>query len=250
MGAPGSAVAQRGKRYTGDMKKLLLSLCGSLLALTCHAADSRFTVVTVDPARENLQLFLNDEAGKPFKGFARLASWLAGQGGQLDLAFNAGMYHADFQPVGLLVQDGRELAPLNLADGKGNFFLKPNGVFLIGKQGPQVLTSQAYAAGVKEVRLATQSGPMLVIDGQIHPAFDPESISRFVRNGVGVADGKVVFVISNHPVTFHELAVFFRDTLHCRNALYFDGSVSSLYSRALGRRDAGAPLGPIIAVVK
>jgi uncharacterized protein YigE (DUF2233 family) len=232
------------------MKKMLLSVVLSLLALTGQAADSRFTVITVDPAQQDLQLFLNDDAGAPFKAFAPLAAWLEGRGKHLEIAFNAGMYHADFSPVGLLVQDGRQVAPLNLADGKGNFFLKPNGVFMIGKKGPQVVEAGAYAAGDKDVRLATQSGPMLVIDGAIHPAFNPESISRFVRNGVGVVDGKAVFVISNHPVTFYELAEFFRDTLHCRNALYFDGSVSSLYSRSLGRRDAGAPLGPIIAVVK
>jgi uncharacterized protein YigE (DUF2233 family) len=232
------------------MKKMLLSFVLSALALTCRAADPLYTVVTVDPAKEQLQLFLHDEAGAPFQYFTRLDAWLEGRGQRLELAFNAGMYHADFRPVGLLVQDGKQVAPLNLADGKGNFFLKPNGVFMLGKNGPQVLEAGAYAAQAKELRLATQSGPMLVIDGQIHPAFNPESVSRFVRNGVGVVDGKAVFVISNYPVTFYELAAYFRNTLHCRNALYFDGAVSSMYSRALGRRDAGAPLGPIIAVVK
>lgn len=232
------------------MKKLLMSVLLAALAHTAAAADPRFTVVTVDPARQELRLFLEDESGVPFKSFERLDAWLAGHGQRLEIAFNAGMYHADFAPVGLLVQDGKQEAPLNLADGKGNFFLKPNGVFMLGKDGPRVVEAGAYAAAAKEVRLATQSGPMLVIDGAIHPAFNPESISRFVRNGVGVVDGKAVFVISNYPVTFYELAEYFRDTLHCRNALYFDGSISSMYSRALGRRDAGAPLGPIIAVTK
>ena len=232
------------------MKKLLMSILLSALAHTAVAADPRFTVVTVDPATQALHLFLNDQAGVPFKSFERLDAWLAGNGQRLEIAFNAGMYHADFAPVGLLVQDGKQVAPLNLADGKGNFFMKPNGVFMLGKDGPRVVEAGAYAAASKEVRLATQSGPMLVIDGAIHPAFNPESISRFVRNGVGVVDGKAVFVISNYPVTFYELAEYFRDTLHCRNALYFDGAVSSMYSRALGRRDAGSPLGPIIAVTK
>ncbi|SHG45221.1 phosphodiester glycosidase family protein [Massilia sp. CF038] len=233
------------------MKKLFLSFLLLLaLPMAGRAADPRFTVVTVDPAQQQLQLFLNDEAGAPFKGFARLDAWLQGRGQQLEIAFNAGMYHADFTPVGLLVQDGKQMAPLNQDDGKGNFFLKPNGVFLLDAKGAQVMTTAAYARGVKNVRLATQSGPMLVIDGEIHPAFNPESISRYVRNGVGVADGKVMFVISNHPVTFYELAAYFRDTLHCKNALYFDGSISSMYSRTLNRADAGAPLGPIIGVVR
>jgi uncharacterized protein YigE (DUF2233 family) len=232
------------------MKKMLLSFVLSALALTSHAADPLYTVVTVDPAKEQLQLFLNDEAGAPFQYFTRLSAWLEGRGQRLELAFNAGMYHADFRPVGLLVQDGKPVAPLNLADGKGNFFLKPNGVFMLGKNGPQVVEASAYAALAQDVRLATQSGPMLVVNGMIHPAFSPDSISRFVRNGVCVVDGKILFVISNNPVNFYALAAYMRDALHCRNALYFDGSVSSMYSRALGRRDAGAPLGPIIAVVK
>ncbi len=232
------------------MKKLLMSMLLSALAHTALAADPLYTVVTVDPAREDLRLFLNDDAGLPFKGFDRLAAWLEGRGQHLELAFNAGMYHADFSPVGLLVQDGKQVAPLNLADGRGNFFLKPNGVFMLGKNGAQVVEASAYPALAQDARLATQSGPMLVINGMIHPAFSPDSISRFVRNGVCVVDGKVLFVISNHPVNFYALAAYMRDGLHCRNALYFDGSISSMYSRALGRRDTGAPLGPIIAVTK
>ncbi|HEX8613946.1 MAG TPA: phosphodiester glycosidase family protein [Telluria sp.] len=238
------------------MKKRLFSLllfwsAQLLLSIPlCQAADPRFTVVTVDPARQDLRLFLNDDAGQPFKGFARLQQWLQARKQHLVFAVNAGMYHPGFAPVGLHVKDGNELAPLNLADGKGNFFMKPNGVFMLGKGGPAVVEASAYAAQARDVRLATQSGPMLVIDGKLHPRFDPESPSRYVRNGVGVLDGKAVFVISNVPVTFHELATYFRDTLHCKNALYLDGSISSLFSSELGRADAGAPLGPILGVVE
>lgn len=240
-----------GEKGTLDgMRKLLLSLCLCLLAQAAPAADARFTVVTIDPSKQELQLFLNDDKGRPFKNFARLFGWLEERGKRLDFAVNAGMYHHDFAPVGLLVIDGKQLAPLNLADGEGNFFLKPNGVFMLTKSGPQVVQASAYPVGSGEVRLATQSGPMLVIDGAIHPAFNPDSQSRYVRNGVGVVDGKAIFVISNHAVTFHEMAVFFRDTLRCKNALYLDGSVSSLYSRELGREDAVAPLGPILGVVQ
>ncbi|MCE3607948.1 phosphodiester glycosidase family protein [Massilia sp. P8910] len=232
------------------MKKLLFSLFVCLCAQLCQAADARFTVVMADPARQDLRLFLGDEAGQPFKSFARLQEWLQGRKQRLVFAVNAGMYHADFAPVGLYVENGKELAPLNLADGAGNFFLKPNGVFLLGKAGPAVVESSAYAAHGAGVRLATQSGPMLVIDGKIHPRFDPGSSSRHVRNGVGVVDGKAIFVISNEPVTFHEFATYFRDTLHCKNALYLDGSISSLFSNELGRADSGPPLGPILGGVE
>lgn len=237
------------------MKKLLFSLAVFLSAQLCQAAeprlaDHRFTVVTVDPARQDLRLFLNDEAGQPFNSFARLQEWLQARKQRLVFAVNAGMYHPGFAPVGLHVEGGRELSPLNLTDGKGNFFMKPNGVFMLGKGGPAVLESSLYPAQAAGVRLATQSGPMLVIDGKLHPRFDPDSVSRYVRNGVGVAGGKAVFVISNVPVTFHELATYFRDTLHCKNALYLDGSISSLFLAESGRSDAGAPLGPILGIVE
>lgn len=232
------------------MKKLLIGLFLCLLIPVVHAADARFTVVTVDPAKQDLQLFLHDESGQPFKGFTRLAGWLEGRGKRLEFAVNAGMYHADFSPVGLLVIEGKQLAPLNLSEGTGNFFMKPNGVFLLTRQGPKVVPASSYAAADKDVLLATQSGPMLVNDGTIHPQFNPESQSRYVRNGVGVVNGKAIFVVSNHAVTFHEMAVHFRDVLRCKNALYLDGSVSSLYSRELGRNDAVAALGPILGVVR
>lgn len=232
------------------MKKILMLLVLWTLGQGAHGADKRFTVVTVDVRREKLQLFLNDEQTRPFNGFARLVPWLERRGGKLDFAVNAGMFHADFAPVGLLVQDGRQVASLNLADGGGNFFWKPNGVFLVTAAGAQVVESSAYAAVKGKVRLATQSGPMLLLDGVMHPGFRAESQSRNIRNGVGVANGKVLFVISEVPVTFYEFAAFFRDKLKCRNALYLDGAISRMYSAKLKRNDGGADLGPILGVVR
>lgn len=235
------------------MKAYRRMLVGALLAALAAGparadADARFTVTTIDTGTQQLELFLNDDAGRPFNSFSRLNAWLQARGKRLDFGVNAGMYHADFAPVGLLVQDGKQVAPLNLDEGAGNFFLKPNGVFLVNGSGPKVVESSEYWLLGQGARIATQSGPLLLRNGVIHPAFNPQSASRYIRNGVGVAGSKAIFVISNHPVTFHELAVFFRDNLHCRDALYLDGSVSSLYWRDLGRNDAAARLGPMLGV--
>ena len=232
------------------MKKILWFILLWMLAPSVHGAQKRFTVTAVDVRREQLALFLNDEAGQPFKGFARLSSWLEGRGKQLDFAVNAGMYHADFSPVGLLVQDGKQAAPINLDDGVGNFFMKPNGVFLVTASGPRVLASAEYPRIKGKVLLATQSGPLLLRNGVMHPAFRANATSRHFRNGVGVKGGKVLFVISEEPVTFYELAAFFRDQLKCRDALYLDGSISSMYSARSKRMDARAHLGPILGVVR
>jgi uncharacterized protein YigE (DUF2233 family) len=232
------------------MKKLLLLVLLWALGQAAHGAQKRFTVVSVDTRREKLELFLNDDVDRPFKGFARLSSWLQGRGKKLTFAVNAGMFEPDFSPVGLLVQDGAEAAPLNLRDGAGNFYMKPNGVFLIAASGPRVVASSEYPALRGKIRLATQSGPLLLRDGKMHPKFAPDSSSRQMRNGVGVVGSKVLFVISEEAVTFYELAAFFRDQLHCRDALYLDGAISSLYSDKLKRSDAAAELGPIVGLVE
>ncbi|WP_432727237.1 phosphodiester glycosidase family protein [Variovorax sp. W6] len=233
------------------MRKRLALLLGALLfagLAGLAAADPRFTVVKIDLRKERLELFLRDDEGVPFKRFDRLDAWLKAHGRQLGFAMNAGMYHEDFSPVGLLVRDGREESPLNLADGAGNFFLKPNGVFLVSDAGPRVIESSEYPALAKGVRLATQSGPLLLRRGVVHPAFIPHSDSRKIRNGVGVIGHTAIFVISEVPVNFHEFALYFRDVLHCRDALYLDGTVSALHSPSLHRSDFVRELGPILGV--
>lgn len=231
------------------MRRAFAALVLAGLAAAAQANDL-YTVVRVDLATQQLGLFWRDDQGQPLRRLDRLAAWLKGQGRTLTFGMNAGMYHADGGPVGLLVIDGRELAPLNLDDGQGNFFLKPNGVFLVGAGGARVVDAVDYVAASDGVRLATQSGPLLLKDGQIHPAFRASSASRYVRNGVCAAGRQVTFVISTRPVTFHEFASFLRDELQCRDALYLDGAVSSLYSPALGRNDRWHALGPLLGVTE
>jgi len=231
------------------MKRRLLLLALVFASLTAAAqGQDLFTVVRVDAAR--LRLFWQDDQGQPLRRLDRLAAWQKAQGRALTFGMNAGMYHADASPVGLLVIDGRELSPLNLDDGQGNFFMKPNGVFLVTADGARVVDAVDYPAVKDGVRLATQSGPLLLKHGQVHPAFRPASASRYVRNGVCAQGREAVFVISERPVTFHEFASFFLDELHCQDALYLDGSVSSLWSPKLGRSDRRHELGPLFGVTE
>ncbi len=163
---------------------------------------------------------------------------------------NGGMYHPDRRPVGLYVENGRELAPIVTREGPGNFGLLPNGVLCIAGPAVRVVESRRFAAERPDCTFATQSGPMLVTGGVLHPRFLPASTSRNVRNGVGVRpDGIVVLAISNEPVTFDTFGRFFRDALGTPDALYLDGSISRLHAPALGRSDFGLPLGPILGTV-
>lgn len=222
---------------------------GGMEFRTIDSGGKKFTVCDVSPSKARLELFLSDEMGKPFNRFDRLHAWLRRQNRKLLFAMNAGMFHPGFIPVGLFVSEGKTLAPLNTADGQGNFFLKPNGVLAITDKGASMIETSEFPKTSGTVRLATQSGPMLVRRGQLHPAFNVSSVSRLIRNGAGVpSPDKVIFAISDEPVNFHEFALLFRDTLHCPDALFLDGTISSLHAPALKRHDSSHDLGPIIGV--
>lgn len=202
-------------------------------------------------AGEDLRLWLNDPRGKPLGTFDRLREAVEADGGRLVFAMNAGMYHPDRRPVGLYVEDGEARSKLVRATGSGNFGLRPNGVFCIRDGRLAVVETMAFDADPPACRFASQSGPMLVIDGALHPRFLPGSDSRYVRNGVGVsADGsRAWFAISDAPVNFHDFARLFRDGLGTPQALYFDGNISRLYAPELGRDDLGFPMGPMVGLV-
>jgi uncharacterized protein YigE (DUF2233 family) len=232
----------------------LLSAGGAAAASdsACRAVthEGRGYVVCEAAAGDDLRLFHAGRDGRHYGSFERVASSLAAEGRRLAFAMNAGMYHPDRTPVGLYVEGGAALSGLVTAAGPGNFGMLPNGVFCVAEAGLAVIESRAFAADPPDCLFATQSGPMLVIDGALHPRFLPDSDSRHVRNGVGVsADGaRAFFAISDRPVTFREFALLFRDALETPNALYLDGSISRLYAPALGRADMGFPMGPIVGL--
>ncbi len=92
---------------------------------------------------------------------------------------------------------------------------------------------------------------MLVVGGRINPRIHENGASKKMRNGAGVADGRIVrFAISNQPVSFHQFAHLFRDRLHCPDALFLDGSISALYAPSISRHDRFRPMGPIVGVVE
>nr|WP_217354538.1 phosphodiester glycosidase family protein [Ruegeria atlantica] len=223
-------------------------------AVTCEKVtheDKRYTICEV-AASEDLRLFLNDESGDVLGHFSSVNETLARDGKRLAFAMNAGMYHDDRSPVGHYVEGGQEQMRVIPNAGPGNFGLLPNGVFCIREGRTDVFETLDYVDQMPQCRFATQSGPMLVIDGELHPRFLPDSTSRYIRNGVGTSeDGSLaVFAISDDYVTFHEFGSLFRDVLETPNALFFDGNISRMYERAGNRSDVGFSLGPIVGVVE
>jgi len=213
-----------------------------------HLAD-RYIVCTFDPARETIRVYGVPDGSSEALTYGAVRDILRQDREFLVFGMNGGMYHPGYGPVGLLVEYGRERHPLNRDAGEGNFFLKPNGVFYVGKGTAGVMETEAFAKARPEVQFASQSGPMLVVDGRIHPRFLADSDSLYVRNGVGILpDGRVAFAISRGVVRFHDFATLFRDALGCRNALFLDGSISSLYAPEVRRNDRFAYMGTVIAV--
>lgn len=230
---------------------VLALTCGPAAAVECEDVtfrDASYTICAVDVTQEDLRLFHRDADGKVYGQFGAIEAAV----GPLAFAMNAGMYHDDRSAVGLYKEDGAEQAPLVLSDGPGNFGLLPNGVLCINDAEAWVMESKRFFASARLCENATQSGPMLVIDGELHPRFIPNGSSKHIRNGVAAAPHNPIvhFAISNEPVNFHDFGSLFRDYLGVDNALYFDGKVSRLYAPDLNRSDFGWQLGPIVGVVK
>jgi uncharacterized protein YigE (DUF2233 family) len=250
----------------------LLQLGAALLALAsvspAHAepcrdesfGDARYIVCTFDPAKDDVRLYWRGPDGTPLRTFNGLAQALEERGKTLVFAMNGGMYERDLSPVGLHIENGRLLSKADTKTITGkpsqipNFYKKPNGVFYLGEGGAGVLETRKFLSRKPKAQFATQSGPRLVIDGAIHPAFIVKSKDFKPRNGVGVTDdGKVQFVMTRGLVSFYELARFFRDGLGTKNALFLDGGTApGLYAPELGRNDppSHGGYGPIIAVVE
>ncbi|MEN3746298.1 phosphodiester glycosidase family protein [Sphingomonas sp. HF-S3] len=246
----------------------LLTTAALLTLSACGAPDSRngidaacsvtqfegneFTLCRAQPGKHDLMLVNKGDAGAPMRGFDTLDRRLGDRFARLAFAMNAGMFDGKGLPIGYYVEDGAVQAPLNRRSGPGNFHLKPNGVFYGDARGWHVVTTEQFAAGKPDhVRFATQSGPMLVIGGKLHPQFADNGVSLQMRNGVGVSpDGSAWFAISNEPVSFGRFARLFRDRVKAPDALYLDGSVSRLWDPVSGRKDSGAEIGPIIVALQ
>lgn len=238
-----------------NLSALLLLLTLSAAAICWNPAKGKqnkadFISCTVDPKKQELKMYLKDNRGKGFGSIGNLKNWLEGQHSKLLFAMNGGMYMEDRSPLGLYIENGEVKHRLNKSSGSGNFYIKPNGIFYLLKDNTAHIISTADFKPAKNIQYATQSGPMLLISGQINSSFKQGSANLNIRNGVGtLPGGKVVFAMSKIAVSFYDFAAYFK-ALGCTDALYLDGFVSRTYYPAGNWMQTDGNFGVIIAVTQ
>jgi uncharacterized protein YigE (DUF2233 family) len=210
--------------------------------------DEKFLSYIVDSKKADVQLYWKDDRGQILKSIQNLRQFINGTGEELKFAMNGGMYKTDNTPQGLFIQNRIAVTPLDTLSGNGNFYMKPNGIFYITTDNEAVVCTTTDFVNEK-IKFATQSGPMLLINGAIHPAFKKGSANLNIRNGVGILpDGQVIFALSKREVNFYDFAEFFQK-MNCKNALYLDGFVSRAYLPEQNWQQLDGNFGVIIGVV-
>jgi uncharacterized protein YigE (DUF2233 family) len=240
---------KKSQRFIGHTVSILSITYIFLLPYNGKVNDDRFISYTVDPKQQEIKFYWRDDKQENFRSIQNLKTWLAQHQKTLIFAMNGGMFKQDNSPLGLFIQERKTVTPLNRASGDGNFYLKPNGVFYItSDNSPAICPTEKFTDNGK-IKYATQSGPMLVVDGKIHPAFKEGSANLNIRNGVGVLPGnKVIFAMSKREVNLYDFANYFK-SIGCKNALYLDGFVSRTYLPSENWIQTDGDFGVIIGVV-
>lgn len=236
------------------MQKKYKYLVGLALLLFCLGTtpkeneDQRFLSYITEPS--GITFYWKDEKGQMLKSLQNLKLFIASKDKELKFAMNGGMYKRDNSPQGLFIENGLTITPLDTLSGGGNFYLKPNGVFYLTKDNNAVVCQTKDFIDSGQIKFATQSGPMLLIDGEVHPAFKKGSTNLNIRNGVGILpDNRVIFAMSKQEVNFYDFAEFFKN-MNCKNALYLDGFVSRTYLPEENWTQLDGNFGVIIGVSK
>ena len=207
-------------------------------------------IVSYKTQASKISFHLKDDKGEYFNNHGNLKKYIERKGKTLKFAMNGGMYLEDASPQGLYIENGKAIKKLNTKKSTyGNFYMEPNGVFYISKDNvPSIVTTPKYA-NKDNIKYATQSGPMLIINGKIHPKFTKGSKHLHIRNGVGILpNGDLLFAMSKASINFYDFASYFAKQ-GCKNALYLDGAISKTYLPEKGVEQTTGRFGVIIAEI-
>ena len=213
--------------------------------------DLTILTYTINPKKQSLKFYWKDSQDSILKTFKNLKKEVENNNQELLFAMNGGMFKKDFSPKGLYIENGKTITKLDtISKDFGNFYLQPNGVFLITENGVPIITKTQDLRIHKDIYYATQSGPMLVIDGELHTKFNKGSSNLNIRNGVGILpNDDLLFAMSRQKINFYNFAAFFKNK-GCRNALYLDGFVSKTFLPSKNWEQLEGEFGVIIAETK
>src|SRR5215210_5218525 len=175
----------RNSPNSGDVPRLPYTKCPAYavdgIEVSCVTLkQATYVIIRVDLNAARIKLLWRNPAGVPYGSLGEAYRQV---GGDLLALTNAGIYSANQAPEGLHIEGDLTLSPLNLDNGDGNFYWKPNGVFYVtddaaGIVEPEKFNSLSERGSIQE---ATQSGPLLVINGEVNPDLKPDSRSLYVR---------------------------------------------------------------------
>ena len=216
-------------KYYYALIPALLCIVFICLSLKKEKYEDNILFYIVDSKKQNIQLYWQGLDQKPIGSIQNLKKHVEKQGHSLIFAMNGVMFKSDLSPQGLYIENNKMLSPIDTNDGEGNFYLKPNGIFYFNKNNEVFICKTKEFLFNANINFATQSGPMLLINGEIHPAFKKGSTNLNIRNGVGILENsKVIFALSKVEINLYDFAQFFQH-MGCKNALYLDGYVSRAY---------------------
>jgi uncharacterized protein YigE (DUF2233 family) len=235
--------------------QILTHICLVGLPMAAFAADVTelnvggvsLTACTMDLRKDRLAMHWKSDAGQVYGSLRALDVALHKQGKKIVCGTNGGIFDQSQRPLGLYIENGTLLRRLNLRrNAYGNFYLQPNGVFLLYPERAEIVTTEEYQAKPDEekrlIAFANQSGPLLVRNGEPNPLFPADSANITTRNAVCVrSPTSVALVVTADPVTFYDFARVLAERFACQAALYLDGTLSTFYparraglERALG----------------
>jgi uncharacterized protein YigE (DUF2233 family) len=229
---------------------ILLAMCKQPQTTASQTAESPFITYELNLQKKEMHFYWKDANDQPFKTIQKVKEAVEANGKTLEFAMNGGMFLKDYSPQGLFVQQGKTWVKLDTSAGENNFYMKPNGVFYTTQAKKAFVCKTEDFPNKDSILYATQSGPMLLIEGEIHPKFTKGSKNVHIRNGVGILpNGNILFAMSKSKVNFYDFANYFKQA-GCRNALYLDGFVSRTYLPEQNWIQTEGEVGIIIGVTK
>ncbi len=229
---------------------IILCLCSILSCNDKLKNEEDFVIFKANPKLENISFYWKDDNGLILKNIDNLKKKVEVDKKNLKFAMNGGMFEINNFPKGLYIENFKILNKIDTLSGEGNFYLNPNGIFYLTKNNSAEIIETRNFKHNSEIRYATQSGPILLVNKEINPIFTKNSKNLNIRNGVGILeDGKVVFIMSKKEINFYNFASIFKE-IGCTKALYLDGFVSRTYYPKEKWIQKGGNFGVIIGITE